>query len=144
LGGTGHGDPGNWNVNGTNGPNFLGFNGFGGYSEVVTFTSGVNSVSLDFSRSNGSTNATITLQAFNGDTLLGSTTAELGSINTWSTLSLSFPSITSISWAGFGSGAHYYGVDNFTFSAAAIPEPESYAMLLAGLALLGFMARRRK
>ena len=27
---------------------------------------------------------------------------------------------------------------------AAIPEPETYAMLLAGLGLLGFMARRRK
>ena len=27
---------------------------------------------------------------------------------------------------------------------AAIPEPETYTMLLAGLGLLGFMARRRK
>ena len=31
------------------------------------------------------------------------------------------------------------------FSAiSAIPEPETYAMLLAGLGLVGFMARRRK
>ena len=29
-------------------------------------------------------------------------------------------------------------------SLAAIPEPETYAMLLAGLGLLGFIARRRK
>ena len=27
---------------------------------------------------------------------------------------------------------------------ALIPEPETYAMLLAGLGLLGFIARRRK
>jgi hypothetical protein len=33
-------------------------------------------------------------------------------------------------------------VDNFTVT-AAVPEPETYAMLLAGLALLGFSARRR-
>lgn len=39
---------------------------------------------------------------------------------------------------GFGSG----GFDQA--GVAAIPEPETYAMMLAGLGLLGFMARRRK
>lgn len=38
--------------------------------------------------------------------------------------------------------------DNFVFSeptvAAVVPEPETYAMLLAGLGLLGFIARRKK
>jgi len=29
-------------------------------------------------------------------------------------------------------------------SVTAVPEPETYAMLLAGLGLVGFMARRRK
>jgi microcystin-dependent protein len=39
------------------------------------------------------------------------------------------------------------GVDQITLAAAnipAVPEPETYAMMMAGLALLGFMARRRK
>ena len=39
------------------------------------------------------------------------------------------------------SGGSYAGVLNI---AQPVPEPESYAMLMAGLGLIGFMARRRK
>lgn len=35
-------------------------------------------------------------------------------------------------------------VDNVSILVTAVPEPETYAMLLAGLALMGGMARRRK
>lgn len=34
--------------------------------------------------------------------------------------------------------------DSYHLQVAVVPEPESYAMLLAGLGLVGFMARRRK
>jgi len=35
--------------------------------------------------------------------------------------------------------------DNINFDQViVVPEPETYAMLLAGLGLVGFMARRRK
>lgn len=39
----------------------------------------------------------------------------------------------------------HWALDNLTYNnTAPIPEPETYAMLLAGLGLLGFAARRRK
>jgi hypothetical protein len=37
-----------------------------------------------------------------------------------------------------------YGVTISNFDVTTIPEPETYAMLLGGLGLLGFMARRQK
>jgi hypothetical protein len=53
---------------------------------------------------------------------------------------------------GFGAGSCYgfttseHGKTDikFNFSITAVPEPETYAMLLAGLGMIGFVARRRK
>jgi hypothetical protein len=36
-----------------------------------------------------------------------------------------------------------FGAQDFAL-AAAVPEPQTYAMLLAGLGAVGFIARRRK
>lgn len=45
-----------------------------------------------------------------------------------------------------GIGDESWGLDNVGLSAtvAAVPEPETYALMLAGLGLVGFAARRRK
>ncbi|UJP00378.1 MAG: PEP-CTERM sorting domain-containing protein, partial [Nitrosomonas sp.] len=44
-----------------------------------------------------------------------------------------------------GLGDEGWGLNNITVEGvAAVPEPETYAMLLAGLGLLGFTASRRK
>jgi hypothetical protein len=37
----------------------------------------------------------------------------------------------------------FNSASNVAFQALAVPEPETYAMLMAGLGLLGFMARRK-
>lgn len=42
----------------------------------------------------------------------------------------------------YSDGSTYY-FDSITGSVAAVPEPDTYAMFLAGLGLMGFIARRR-
>jgi hypothetical protein len=54
-----------------------------------------------------------------------------------------------IEYAGNQIDTNYIGVDTLTIESfpstepAPVPEPSTYAMLLGGLGLLGFMARRR-
>jgi hypothetical protein len=52
--------------------------------------------------------------------------------------SLVFPSRN----GGFPGG--FFGPNLFTVAAPPVPEPKTYAMLMAGLVLLGFIARRRR
>ena len=82
------------------------------------------------------------------DVIFGSVNASytLNSADTFSTFTLNFtPSIT----GSYGFSYQNLGGDNVgallnNVSVSPVPEPETYAMLLAGLGLLGFLARRRK
>ncbi|SEA62342.1 PEP-CTERM sorting domain-containing protein [Nitrosospira multiformis] len=76
-------------------------------------------------------------------------TGSNGTANTWSRISGS-PEL-SLGWAqgavdlvGTYGGLTPNGVNDFYLQAQIVPEPETYAMFLAGLGLMGFMAKRKQ
>ncbi len=65
--------------------------------------------------------------------------------------------VATLSFNGLSSGNHTFTwnrsglansgslrIDDFSATVTAVPEPETYAMMLAGLGAIGFMSRRRK
>lgn len=56
-----------------------------------------------------------------------------------------FTGLTSLQFSGTGTNnARYVGIDNLSLTIAPVPEPETYAMLLAGLGLLAAVVSKRK
>ena len=79
----------------------------------------------------------------------GTVSASFGVNSTFQSFSLTgFNNLVSLQFQDSASGgflsAPGFGVDNINLDPSAVPEPETYAMMLAGLGLLGFVARRRK
>lgn len=111
-------------------------------------TQGTNSTLSDIYLSGG-TGHQLGIRLDNYDIL---TTASNGDVITWSgqvTLNLNFSDFMTGTWTGNrlianGSDQLLLIGDGYTINVAAVPEPETYAMLLAGLGLMGAVARRRK
>jgi hypothetical protein len=59
------------------------------------------------------------------------------------------PQLFAFNWKGvdevvFSGYSSHIVVDNLQLKIAPVPEPETYAMLMAGLGVMGFVARRRR
>ncbi|MDE2442461.1 MAG: PEP-CTERM sorting domain-containing protein [Betaproteobacteria bacterium] len=111
-----------------------------------TFNTGAGTVSgglLNFD------NFDITSVSINGNTAVWTNWLNMGTTEAWSLASTTLTAgIQHIVISGTGTG-NVSGHLDFASTAAPlpsapVPEPETYAMLLAGLGALGFVARRRK
>jgi hypothetical protein len=102
----------------------------------ASFSSAISSFSADFA--GVTTGSDVRLFAYNGSTLLGTVA---GSGTGQFTLSFAAAAITSIVVAN-GSFNDWVGVDNITYTVAAIPEPETYALMGLGLGVVAWARRR--
>lgn len=135
------------NVGGLGAPSLVSGNvlrGFSGWlaedgdaSFRIDFSSGASSFSLDMAGI--STTADARVFVYNGATLL--TTLAAGNTGQYR-FSFAAASITHLAVAP-GSFFDWVGVDNLSFT-AAVPEPETYALMVLGLGLVGAVARRRR
>lgn len=109
-------------------------------SLLISFSGSINSFSLDFAGI--FTSSSTRLFIFDGSTLLDTVVAT-GSTGQ-ETLSFSAPSFTSVVVTP-GEFNDWVGFDNLEFTFAdVIPEPSSWAMMIAGFGLTGAMLRRRR
>ena len=136
VGGLGNGDPGNWDLEGTNGSAFWGFN-----VDVVgglMFDDDVIDFSLDISRSAGSDEGqTFSIEFFDDGDLVGSDFIELGPINEWSTIIFNGIAFDEVQFAGSHDGSFSpFGIDNIQY----VPAPGALGLL----ALSGFIGGRRR
>jgi hypothetical protein len=70
--------------------------------------------------------------------------AASGTNNDWQAFSFVFVASGASSTVSFvgASGVNYIGLDNVSASVTAVPEPGSFALVLAGMAVLGVRAMR--
>ena len=94
----------------------------------------------------GSNKLTVSVQDGNAtpDLLIDTTSFDIASIIGSANAYVGFTGSTGSAWANEDIKDWQFANTTELSSPSPVPEPETYAMLLAGLGLLGFMARRRK
>lgn len=136
-------------VNGTSGFTITHFDSLD-FTDTITFANSSNvfasasiiTISLGAGQNIDFTSATLngvamTLQS-SGPVDIAYTASPVGPIST--NLILKVSGKTDADQVGLGKNATYSGTLNVT----PVPEPETYALMLAGLGAIGFLARRRR
>lgn len=103
---------------------------------MFTFANPVSAVGFSLATNPGVTTFTAELGGNVVETFSAPTSTS-GSVNFYGFTGITFDSIQ----INAGGSNNAYAMDNL--QVAAVPESETYAMLLAGLGLLGFMTRRK-
>jgi hypothetical protein len=126
-------------------------NGYYYADYLINVTSATaESVTTTLNNLGGVTNLSERIYGYNG-TFLGDAAAGTGILQVWSNnYPLTGATVSIISPTSLTAGQYVVelrgttaGSFGGTLSVTPVPEPDSYAMLLAGLGLLGFMVRRR-
>jgi hypothetical protein len=71
-------------------------------------------------------------------------TALVDSFNSYSSVFVTGNGITNLSINNNNNDSWLFGIGSITFSAGAVPEPASWAMMIAGFGLVGATMRRRR
>ena len=144
--------------------NALAINSYNGSGEpnpgVLFFLSG-GAVTIDYSAGfttgfsfNYSSNSNATIKVYDGLGATGNLLASIALANNyvsgcgycaWDPIGVSFAGTAKS--IDFGGGANFVAYDNITFGSTTpggVPEPASWAMLIAGFGLVGAAARRRQ
>ena len=119
------------------------------YQDVSTLLGTSYYLTFDYSGREGVAAQSNPIDAFwNGQSLTHIFSSGIGETgNHWTTVGfyvVGTGGSDRLSFSASGTSDSYGGsLDNVTL-AAAVPEPETYGMMLAGLGLMGFVAKRRK
>jgi hypothetical protein len=114
--GVSNGDPGGWEIEGSNGPTFAGFNGRS-YKLTARFDAPVPAFSLDVTAASGASTA-FALEGYRGGALVERNAVTLGGMNQWMNVALT-QEVDQVVIMGSTVGVHPFCIDNLHWGADA-------------------------